>query len=147
MRERRQYDEPEIVRRLRAGESQRARTGTGVAPAAALSSNPAQQSQNAKQGHRKPVQSEKQFMQQVIALARLRRWLVFHPYDSRHSVAGWPDLVCCRPPRLLLIEVKTERGRATVAQRAWLDALQQCPGVEVFLWTPRDWIQIQEVLA
>jgi hypothetical protein len=40
--------------------------------------------------------TEKQFMAQVIQLARLRKWLVYHTHDARRSVAGFPDLVLVR---------------------------------------------------
>jgi VRR-NUC domain len=91
--------------------------------------------------------TEGQLQRQVLQLARLRGWLAYHPYDSRHSEAGWPDLALCRPPRLLLVELKSSRGRVSQAQRRWLDLLGQCPGVECYCWRPADWPGIVEALT
>ena len=48
-------------------------------------------------------------------------------------------MVLCRPPRLILAELKRVGGKPTAAQREWLEALGQCAGVECYLWTPDDW--------
>lgn len=90
--------------------------------------------------------SEKAFQAQVVQLATLNGWLVFHPYDSRRSTPGFPDLTLCRPPRLLLAEIKTQRGQVRQAQREWLAALRQCPEAEVYLWRPGNWDEIERVL-
>lgn len=71
-------------------------------------------------------------------LARLLGWRCYHPWLSARSTPGFPDLVLVRPPRILFVELKTERGKVTPAQQAWLDALAACPGCEVDLWRPRD---------
>jgi hypothetical protein len=60
--------------------------------------------------------------------------------------AGLPDLILCKPPRLIFAELKSERGRVRAEQQAWLDALRQCAGVEVYLWRPSDWASIVETL-
>lgn len=91
--------------------------------------------------------SEKAFMQQVIDLARLYQWQVYHTWLSIRSAAGFPDLVLARPPRLLFAECKTERGIVTLAQAEWLTALRGCPGVEAYLWRPADLEQIARILA
>lgn len=75
----------------------------------------------------------------VIGMARLRGWRVYHTHDSRRSPAGWPDLILARPPRLLAVELKSERGRVTVKQREWLEGLAAC-GVSVAVWRPSDWL-------
>ena len=81
--------------------------------------------------------TEAQWQDAVLTLAGLYGWWHYHPYDSRRSVAGWPDLVLCRPPELLVVELKTDRGRVRPEQRDWLDRLAAC-GVEVAVWRPRD---------
>jgi hypothetical protein len=86
--------------------------------------------------------SEKAFMGQIIELAKLCNWLHFHVYNSRNSPAGWPDLVLLRPPSALFIELKTDTGRLTPPQRVWIAALEQCPGIEVYVWRPGDWDMI-----
>ena len=86
---------------------------------------------------------EKQFLALVRELAQWCGWRVYHTHDSRRSPAGFPDLVLVRRPIVILAELKAARGRLTPEQRAWLEALGQCPGVETYLWRPSDWRQIE----
>lgn len=88
---------------------------------------------------------ENKWQEQVVQLAQLYRWLVYHTYDSRRSNPGWPDLVLCRPPELLVVELKTDTGRLSVAQRDWLDALTAC-GVETHVWRPYDFDAVHDRL-
>lgn len=90
--------------------------------------------------------SEKRFQEQVIQLANLSGWLCYHTHDSRRSAPGFPDLVLVRPPEIIFAELKTEEGRVRPEQRAWLEALGACPGVEVRVWRPAAWREIAEVL-
>lgn len=90
--------------------------------------------------------SERDWQDRVVDLAKLRGWRHFHAYSNRRSPAGWPDLALVRAGRLVLAELKTERGRIRPEQRQWLDALGQVPGVEVHLWRPSAWPQVQAVL-
>jgi hypothetical protein len=85
-----------------------------------------------------PAISEKEFMRQVSDLARIFGWRVYHPWLSIHSERGWPDVAICKPPRLILAELKTERGKTTPHQDEWLAMLAACPGVETYLWRPSD---------
>jgi hypothetical protein len=89
--------------------------------------------------------SEKLWQEQVIELATLYRWQHYHAFDSRRSIAGWPDLVLARSPELLFVELKTDKGRVTPAQRDWLTLLTAC-GVETHVWRPRDFDEIHERL-
>lgn len=90
--------------------------------------------------------SEKDFQQQVIDYAGLFGWHVYHTHDSRHSAAGFPDLIMVRPPQLLAVELKREKGRLTAAQEGWLQALEMC-GVEVYVWRPSMWPEIEARLG
>ena len=90
--------------------------------------------------------SERDFMAQVVALSKLFSWEVYHTQFSIRSARGWPDLALCRPPRLILAELKSDTGKLTSAQQRWLGLLGQCPGVEVFTWRPSDWPTIEDVL-
>jgi len=91
--------------------------------------------------------TEKEFTQQVVDLARLLGWQVYHTWLSVRSAAGFPDLVLAKPGRpLILAELKTERGKLTPAQQAWLDLLQQVPGVEVYVWRPSQLEEIAKIL-
>lgn len=93
-----------------------------------------------------PPLTEAQWLRQVVDLARLLGWQTFHPWLSIHSERGWPDLALVRPPRLILAELKTDRGKTTPAQEHWLALLRECPGVETALWRPSDIDQVAEVL-
>jgi hypothetical protein len=92
-------------------------------------------------------QAEKAWQAQVVAAARLRGWATYHTYDSRRSTAGYPDLTLVRPPRVLFVECKTATGVVSPAQRQWLDALAQCPGVETYTLRPADWPLVDRILA
>lgn len=90
--------------------------------------------------------SEKDFQAQIVALAKVCGWKVFHQFDSRRSEPGWPDLVLLRPQVALFVEVKRQNGRLTKAQRGTLDLLRDC-GNLVDVWRPSDWDSIVRVLA
>lgn len=79
--------------------------------------------------------TEKQFQDHVIALASALGWLVYHTFDSRRSVAGFPDLVLVRG-RTLFRELKTTSGVLTAQQRVWLDRLE-AGGSDAGVWRPR----------
>ena len=89
--------------------------------------------------------TESEFQQRVIHEAQLAGWRVYHTYDSRRSAAGYPDLTLVRPPRVIVAELKSERGHLSRAQREWLDAFRATP-VEAYLWFPRDAHMILAIL-
>lgn len=93
--------------------------------------------------------SEEQWQAHVMNAARDLGWtLRYHTRDSRGSAPGFPDLVICRPPRLIYAELKIEdpkRGTVTLEQRAWLNGLEAC-GQIVYVWRPSDWASVVEVL-
>ena len=82
--------------------------------------------------------SEAELQSAVLELARYLGWLCYHTHDSRHSAAGFPDLVMVRDTRLIFAELKSENGRVKVEQWAWLDALNTC--AEVVVWRPEHWL-------
>lgn len=90
--------------------------------------------------------TEKEFLRDVTRLATLRNWLVYHTHRSDHSAAGFPDLCMVRDGRMVLAELKTERGRLSEAQKRWLGAISQVTGVECHLWRPSDFDTIIDVL-
>jgi hypothetical protein len=89
--------------------------------------------------------TENQLQQQVLDLASLCGWRHFHVLNSRGSDPGWPDLVLLRPPHLLVVELKRETGRLSVAQSDWLRLLEMC-GVDVRIWRPSSWPEIEATL-
>ena len=93
-----------------------------------------------------PPISEKTFAAQVVALAKLLGWRLYRTFCSIHSLSGFPDLCLTRHGRLLFAELKSDRGELTPPQMSWIHALEQCPGVEVYVFRPADWPQIEQVL-
>ncbi len=73
-------------------------------------------------------------------------WARYHPWLSVKSPRGWPDEALCRPPRLLLVELKAEDGKYTAGQEPWLTRLAACPGVEVYVWRPEDYDEVIAIL-
>ena len=92
-------------------------------------------------------ESEADWERVVVDLAAFRGWRRYHPFLSVRSAHGFPDETLVRPPRVVFAELKSERGRLTVAQREWLGLLADCPGVEVYVWRPSDWPDVQRILA
>jgi hypothetical protein len=102
--------------------------------------------------------SERQLLDMVVELALRLGWLVHHDLPALNErgrwrtaiqgVAGFPDLVLVRPPRVVFAELKRESGNTTQLQERWLDALSSCP-VEVYVWRPRHWLDgtIERVLS
>lgn len=90
--------------------------------------------------------TEKAWQAQVLAIARVAGWLVYHPFDSRRSVPGFPDLTLVRGPRLIFAELKTQKGRITPEQQRWLDALGNA-SAEVYLWRPADHDEVTATLT
>lgn len=94
--------------------------------------------------------TEREFQQRVTDLATLHGWRWYHTHDSRRSPSGFPDLVLVRPNRLIFAELKSNTGRTTPQQEAWLAALRQVShstNVAAYLWRPADWPTIIDELT
>jgi hypothetical protein len=95
--------------------------------------------------------SERDFQDRVVTQAKLSGWLVYHTHDSRHSAAGFPDLVMIRGNILIAAELKVGNNKPTEAQLKWLKAFagvgHPSHTVHAFLWKPSDQAEIDEVLA
>lgn len=78
-------------------------------------------------------------MAAVTNLAKHLGWMTYHPFWSVRSTPGFPDLTLVKPPRIIFAELKTETGRLTSSQCQWIETLQHCDGVRVFVWRPSDW--------
>jgi hypothetical protein len=90
---------------------------------------------------------ERTWRAQVQKWAERAGWEVYFTWTSRHSPAGFPDLVLVRPPRCLFAELKTEIGRLSQRQEVWQLLLAGCPGVESYVWRPHDELEIHRILA
>lgn len=91
---------------------------------------------------------ERDFQRQIIDAARWLGWLVYHVFDSRRDEPGFPDIVMVHPRqrRVVFAELKSEAGRLRPEQLVWLGALMNCPGVECYVWRPRDIDRVMETL-
>lgn len=105
---------------------------------------------------------ERDFQNLVISLAEMYGWgPIYHApqggkngrVDREQRGAGFPDLVLLHQGegRLILAELKTDRGRVSQKQHAWLAALEIVaaanPLVEVYIWRPADWDTIAQTLG
>ena len=94
-------------------------------------------------GPNAPALSEKAFMAAVVRVARQHGWQCCHPYDSRKSAPGYPDLTLARlpghgrPGEVIWSELKVE-APLTIEQEVWLATLNLVSQTEVYLWTPED---------
>lgn len=91
--------------------------------------------------------SEEDFQQDVIDLAKLRKWRYYHCRNSRKSTAGFPDLVLVSAARgrIVYMELKTESGEPSAEQLNWIDDLKAC-GQEAYIFRPSDFPKIEELL-
>lgn len=99
--------------------------------------------------------NERELQSAVLDLAALLGWRCAHfrparvmrggretyetPVDADGK--GWPDLTLAHPKqrRLLFVELKAARGRLSLQQIEWLDALTDSECAEVYCWYPADW--------
>jgi hypothetical protein len=112
-----------------------------------------------------PPLTEKDFQRQVVELAKIRGWRVYHPFLSKWSEHGFPDLtmVRARDRRLLFAELKRDKAKTTPAQEEWQNLLGAVafdprqtgvvrlyglplPTIEVVVWRPVDWLAIEATL-
>lgn len=101
--------------------------------------------------------TEAQFQRIVIRYAKDHGWLVNHTPKATMTGAngrsitptqghtGLPDLILVRDGRCAFAELKGSGG-PTQMQQAWLNRLERCEGVEAYLWWPRDWPTVRDVL-
>jgi hypothetical protein len=96
-------------------------------------------------GHDPRTVTEKALQDAVYDCARRLGWMAYH---ARRSTPGFPDLLLIRPPRLIVAELKTEKGRLSAFQEAWLDKFRAIDGVETYIWKPTDWLsgEVERIL-
>ena len=94
--------------------------------------------------------SEDDLLRHVRKEAKRHRWKAYHPYNSERSEEGFPDVVLVKPPWVIFTELKVDdesRGKLSPDQLVWKILLEDCPGVRYYLWRPRDFQDILEVLS
>ena len=87
-------------------------------------------------GHRIPkrIMTEKDFQGRIVKFAKMMGWHVYHTHDSRRSEPGFPDLVLAKD-RVMYRELKSEKGKLTIDQKAWAASLQRA-GADYSVWRP-----------
>lgn len=101
--------------------------------------------------------TEREFQSQVLGLAKIFHWRRAHFRAARTAKGwrtpveadgkGWPDLTLVKGQRLVFAELKRDGEKPSPEQEAWLEALRRVPGVEVYVWTPKGWPEIERVLT
>lgn len=111
----------------------------------------------AKLPHPAPAAGEREtrFTKRVIDLARGNGWLAMHqiPLQTERGWAtgvqgdtGFPDVIAARGGRVVVAELKVATA-VKPEQAAWLAAFRGVPGVEVFVWRPEQWPEIEATFA
>ena len=90
--------------------------------------------------------SEKEWQAQVVKAAKACGWLIYHTWNSANSAAGFPDLVLVRDDRILFVELKTVKGKVSLAQQEWLTILEATGKVETAVWRPNQWDEVERSL-
>ena len=85
-------------------------------------------------------------MPAVIQAAEILGWRYYHTHNSKRSPSGFPDLVLVRRGRIIFAELKVGSNVPTPAQQEWIEDLDECEGVDVYVWTPDDWPEIKRAL-
>lgn len=88
---------------------------------------------------------EKDLQTQVVELARVCGYEIYHTHDSRRSQHGWPDLALLGR-RLVMVELKREKTKTTAPQKRWLRKLHAA-GVETYVVRPRNLDDLARVLG
>jgi len=99
--------------------------------------------------------SEDTFQNNFIDLARTLGYKVAHFRPARTEKgwrtavsgdgAGFVDCVIAKPGRTIFAELKSESGKLSEAQAAWI-LLLQSGGGEVYVWKPSDWNEMVRIL-
>lgn len=109
----------------------------------------------ARSGSFKLAASEDDLSAFVSDFSRLQGWRRVHFRPAKvgerwvtalEGDVGWPDWTFTRRGRLVIAELKSQRGRMGPGQQEWLDALREVGGIEVYLWRPSDIPEIRRIL-
>ena len=89
---------------------------------------------------------EAEFQTNIIQLAKTLGWLIHHDsgdmYEHTRGDPGFPDLVLAKDGRVIFLELKSDKGKATDAQYKWLVAI-----ADSYLVRPEDMQWIAQLLG
>lgn len=89
--------------------------------------------------------TERDWQRVVVDFARYLGWEVFHFPNMQMNPAGFPDLLCFRDGRTLLLELKREGGRLGPRQVECIERLGQA-GVTVHVLRPSQWDELDAII-
>jgi len=91
--------------------------------------------------------TESELLANILDAASKLGWLAFHPRPARvtrrgvetwetaySGNKGYPDITLARNGDVVMAELKSETGKVTPEQQAWLDATGG------YLWRPGNWL-------
>lgn len=81
--------------------------------------------------------THKQYLARIRDWCDMGGWEHFVVWDSRHSPAGWPDIVAFRGEARVAIEVKIPPDRLRPDQQHWLEVLELA-GFQTYVAYPAD---------
>jgi len=90
--------------------------------------------------------TEKEFANQIEGLLDTFhwRWCHFRPASTKHGWTtalsghpGFPDYIAVKDGSVIVIELKSEKGKVSPDQQLWLEAFKQAD-IDVYLWRPSD---------
>jgi Holliday junction resolvase len=91
--------------------------------------------------------TEAEYQAQLVQAARLLGYSVYHTTFSIGSDRGFPDLVIVGHNRLIVLEVKSEKGKVRPGQQEWIDAFASVPGVVARVVRPSDEDDVMAILS
>ena len=100
---------------------------------------------------------EKDFARQVETMLNFYGWLWKHDEPAHRpgggfvtafrGTRGFPDYIAVKGDRVLLVELKSDKGRLSTDQQRWLHAFAMSGRVECYVWRPGDLSTAAKVLA
>lgn len=82
--------------------------------------------------------SERELQACVEKLCKLLGIMYYHTHRSDRSVAGYPDYTLIGQRKLLMVELKSDKGKVSPAQTQWIEAFRRA-GVDARVWRPAQW--------
>ncbi len=95
----------------------------------------------------KPKITHADFQWQIVKYAKLCGWDYQYWWRTLKSPKGFLDLVLVRQPRLIFAEIKIPPDVLSKEQQKWFNIWKQMPQVEVYIWKPDDWNDIEQILT
>ena len=99
---------------------------------------------------------ERDFARQVETMLDYYGWLWKHDETAQRPGGGFatafrgrrgfPDYIAVRGTRVLVAEIKSDKGKPSSDQLVWLAAFENTGRVESYLWRPADLSTIAEIL-